>query len=340
MTLAQAVQSDGLMLRHAAHRAVVDALNTAWQHKRARSPRRTEPEYVACLTLFAAPAFAADWRQILQRHGVQLAAASVFCHARPIVDTGDWTDPELGDILFVHRHEDARGNVRRNALLFQAKVSSSQPHAIGKKERHQLRLYQGWPDFKYVTPGSLKGEDRQIQPKRWHRGGQYLQIDERPPSDPQSGLQGPPSFPAGVCLPQDPLVIHMDLASELLVWLSGFSGRPFRDWASAATTKGWSRVVWDLLRESLGAALRWKRAFYRGRPRYSGDNIHLLYGAFGDSVGVRLQTIAEVLGNSADSLGEPPPDADGPPPQVAGYESDAGIAIVIIETIDRDQHRD
>ncbi len=337
MTVAQAVQDDGPLLAGAAHGAIVKALRIAWQQKTMRSNRPTEPEIVACLMLHAAPELAANWRHILSRHGVQFTAATVFCHARPIVDYGGTKNTELGDILLVHRHQDRAGTVRRNALLFQAKVSSAQPHAIGRGEAHQLQLYRGWPDFSYITPRSLRGQLRQVQPKTWHRGAQYLQIDDRPPWDQRSGLlQGFPYFPAGACLPENPLIIHHDLAIELLAWLGGFSGRPFRDRASTVNSSGWSRVVWDLMASALGSALRWRRTHYRSTPRYSGDNLQAIDGAyFFTDPGHASNIVSEAIGRDAEEMMVPPND-DIPSQRSGDDEPGEGISLFALDTRDEE----
>lgn len=338
MSIMQAVLNDWPLLTHTAHHAIVAAMNLAWQQKASGKQRPIEAEMVACLSLHAAPIFAADWQQILAKYGVHLSSASVFCHGTPIVKFGGPKGSELGDILFVHKHQDQGGAVRRNALLFQAKVAPAQPRSIGKKDLHQLRLYQNWPDFCYVNPPSLRDQSRKVQPKTWHLGAQYLQLDGRPPSDPKSGLQGGPYFPhfsyfpAGACLPQNPLRIHHDLATELVSWLSGLSGRPFGDKTSTAGTNGWSRVVWDLLESSLNKALGWKRSQYRGKPRYTGDNLNLLNGASLVQRPENFSILVEAIGDNAKELCEPP--NDNTPLDLVPPDDDGGISIVVLDTLD------
>ncbi len=334
MSMIRAILSDGPALTQAAHAAIVDAIDFAWQCKAPGSRRPTEPEMVACLSLRAAPAIAVAWRHILVRHDIRLSAASVFCHGRPIVDFGGSKNVELGDILFVHKHRALTGTVHRNALLLQAKVASVQPYSVGSNETHQLQLYQKWPDFDYVTPNSLRGQSRQVWPKTWHKGAQYLQIDDRPPANPMAGLRGGPFFPAGACLPQNPLVIHHHLASELLDWLGGLSGRPFGDKGSPAIADGWSRVVWDLLESACNKALAWKRKPYRGKHRYAGDKLHLFDGTLTSANQDQMAggLIVETLGENAGELFGPP--NDNVPRDDVPAEGDGGVSVVVIDTMD------
>lgn len=115
---------------------------------------------------------------------------AVYCHQTPKVKYAGigGVSCELGDLLIAHVHTSAGGHIRRNALLYQAKVSSLQPYRIPSRGRDQLRLYEEWPDFEYHHSPPLTGERRSVRPKVAHAGAQYMLIDDRPPDHPQSGL--------------------------------------------------------------------------------------------------------------------------------------------------------
>jgi len=123
----------------------------------------------------------------------------------------------------------------RNALLFQAKMSAQQPYHIHTDEIYQLRLYRDWPDFEYTRSTFLTGQRRAVTPKAPHTGAQYLLIDDRPPSEPMSGLPGfPGTYPVGCCMPDESLQDHSHLAAELFNLFIFRTGCPFEERTAAA----------------------------------------------------------------------------------------------------------
>lgn len=221
-----------------------------------------EPDYIAALTTI----FLEDFYNILKRTfpGYGFSLSGVFCHQKPIVDTGSEKEPEkelenkpkkkpeLGDILFVYADKDKNGEVKFNSLLFQAKVNKSTDFylEIGKNDKHQLELYKKWPKFKYRKAGELNGVERDIFPKSIHDGAQYLIINKRP-------LKCKSDLRCGCCcgimpvsmycaVPDDILYFNECLSSELINMLKFKSGRTF-DASPEETKDDWSKMIWDLL---------------------------------------------------------------------------------------------
>jgi hypothetical protein len=79
---------------------------------------------------------------LFAQYGYQLSLVAVFCHQTPKVQFSGMrkTSCELGDLLVVHVHTAREGAVTRNALLYQAKMSSNQPHRIGLLRVTSLRF--------------------------------------------------------------------------------------------------------------------------------------------------------------------------------------------------------
>jgi len=98
--------------------------------------------------------------------GIRIAVTGIYCHQTPKVNFSGMKGKscELGDLLWCHVHSDIEGNVIRNAVLYQAKMSSVHPYRLHGNDEDQLKLYSSWPAFTYVTSGTLNSEKRHVKP--------------------------------------------------------------------------------------------------------------------------------------------------------------------------------
>jgi hypothetical protein len=275
---------------------------------------------------------------IFGRHSVETSVVSVYCHQTPKVRFPDMHrgSCELGDLLFVHVHTNEAHRATRNALLYQAKMSAEQPYRLPLQERDQLKLYAEWPEFEYHNSGQLNGQRRAVRPRAAHAGAQYMLIDDRGPNDPLSGLlMMPGTYPIGSCMPDELLLDHDHLASELVTFLTLRSGRVFESREDSIGSAGWSQVVWDLLDQSIS------KGFRRMRTGWTSNTIRLSApeALDGFCLARTTSTLActtanSLLGsNAAEHLfasnSERPPDREQEGPT---GQSSPGISIVLIET--------
>jgi hypothetical protein len=231
--------------------AIAKGMLRAWNQCLAKGRNPGEVDFLAELVLTSAPILYRDLQPIFQEKGFRFSLSSVFCHGSPLVTFDGMirtSSCEIGDLLIIHLNRSRYGEVTRNALLYQAKVSSDQPCKLRPDGLDQLSLYTKWPKFKYVKPGVLNGMQRDVTPKSPHLGAQYMLIDKRHPSDPNCGIIGlPGTYPIGSCLADEYLCDHNPLEMELLSFLRLCSGRPFADMGAIDPRDDWSRIIWDLL---------------------------------------------------------------------------------------------
>ena len=345
MTFPEIVKMARPQLAREARATVVCSLLKAWENCRGRNSSPQEPDFVAALVIEGASMLWTKWSGILGRHGIRIAVTGIFCHQTPKVNYPGMqgTSCELGDLLWCHLHTDRRNSTIRNALLYQAKISSRLPYQVPGGDFDQFRLYATWPEFTYERPRQLKGQGRSVRPPAApRRGAQYVLIDSRPPEDPRSGLMmRPGTFPAASCIPHQTLVDHADLGLELVDSLSLLSGNAFDDRNAASSDRGWSRVVWDLLEVAANKAFKRVRSGYFRQPRISGAPPEALDGvAFVTSWrGPYSRVMAELLGGEGagtlfSRLGE------GPPPGQEGMwqdEDKEGMSVIVVETFETEE---
>jgi hypothetical protein len=338
MSFQHIIWQERAALTTAAHLAIVEGLGKTWQRCAAVGVTPQEPDFVAGLVLGATPTLWRYLSNILKPHRIALSLFAVYCHQTPRVRYAGITKSytEVGDLLLIHAHRKRSGISFRNALLYQAKMSSSQPYHVPKAEEHQLTLYTEWPEFEYYNSPPLTGQHRIIIPHAPHAGAQYLLIDDRPPSDPRSGLQPfVGTYPIGSCMADSYLHDHNDLASELVDFFLARSGRRFAGEPKNPTPDGWSQLVWDLIHASLGKAFNRRKAGWQNVPRVSRDQVESLEGiCFARaSSNLALSTIFGLLGDEGiDVLFS----QDGPPREGirANQERpfEAGISMLLFET--------
>jgi hypothetical protein len=276
-----------------------------------------------------------EWRNVFDSVGIQIVVTGIYCHQTPKVNFGGMKGKscELGDLLWCHAHSDIDGNVIRNAVLYQAKMSSVHPYRLSGNDKDQLKLYSSWPVFTYVTSGALNGQKRNVKPSAPRRGAQYLLIDGRPPENLESGILGSPgTYPIGSCISSNPIMDHCDLGLELVHSLELLSGDPFDDRKTAIQENGWSKVVWDILESSAQKAFRRVRSGYSNQPRISGALPPEIDGCFyATSPGNRLSKnslLQEIIDFSFSNNDNPPNRQEGQWFDNGG----GGVSILLIET--------
>ena len=297
-----------------------------------------EPDIIASLVINSVSYWGDVLFAIFDHFNIPFSIISVFCHQTPKVTfpMSIHKSCEIGDILFVYVHKEQDITIR-NALLYQAKISREQPYSVRHNDLHQLDLYLKWPTFKYVRSGQLSGKKRDIKPKGPHSGAQYMLIDDRLPNDPQSGLLGfPGTYPIGSCMPDDKLVDHADLASELFNFLTLRSGRQFNA-KDEARRDGWSQVIWDLLTASLSKAFSRKRAGYVNTARMHGLGIEQLDGLSISKASRRASysTVSDAIGSIAAGYmfqAGRNNDYSEVGKNVRGANKNNGISVVLIES--------
>jgi hypothetical protein len=319
-------------LTTAAHLAIVSGLLETWRRCAARHTTPEEPDFVAGLVLDATPTLWKLFKEILERHQVSLSLFSVYCHQAPRVRYSGITKSytEVGDLLLVHAHRKRSGASLRNALLYQAKMSSRQPYHVPKAEQHQLNLYTEWPEFEYFNSPPLSGQRRAVTPSAPHMGAQYLLIDDRPPSDSRSGLKlSAGTYPIGCCMADPYLHDHNDLASEVVDFLVGRSGRHFAGEPQKPAPDGWSQLIWDLILVSLGKAFNRRRSGWQNVPRGLYPEAEALDGA-----SLAVSTVRGLLGNEGVNLLFAP-GQDSPPDRAQAQGEapfETGISMILLET--------
>ena len=240
MSFSQILWREKTQIILVSHLAILYGMLDTWKRSNQKRNRPQEPDYVAGLVLESTPILYNTLSAIFGQHGVHLSLTTVYCHQTPKVQFAGMnkTSCEVGDLLLAHVHTLRSGCVTRNALLYQAKMSSKQPHKIGSKEMDQLMLYTNWPPFNYYNSYPLAGQ-RDIIPKLPHTGAQYMLIDDRSPNDPQRGLSGlSGTYPIGSCMPDQYLYDHNHLAAELFDFFLLRSGRGFVDKSTSSSMDG------------------------------------------------------------------------------------------------------
>lgn len=260
-------------LMEVARGAIEKSIFIAWDRCLQKGNEPEEPDFLACLVLEGTKMLQNGWEILLQPFGIQVSILGIYCHQTPKVKFNNMhkTSCEIGDILLCHFHKDRRGQIRRNSLLLQAKVTSQQPYYIPNREADQLHLYSYWPEFNYIS-GPLNNETRNVTPHTIHRGAQYLLIEKKSPDDPLSGLMGlKGTYPIGVCMPDSFLMNHAPYEKELVDFLLCLSGRTIIERNQSKIGNGWSQMIWDLIDLSIGRTFRRNRSGYEKAPRISGD---------------------------------------------------------------------
>jgi hypothetical protein len=224
-----------------------------------------EPDIIASLIFEGLPLCARTWSHTLPALGLRFQTSGVFCHQSPkvkfIPNPQRLHGCELGDLLFAHFHTDSTDHVSRRALLLQAKVVKYSKSAYSPTGgASQLTLYLKWPAFAYAN-GSFKGELREVAPHSRHVGAKYLLIRAPDPARLPERTELLPCSAGKVLTPS------RSLGDELARLVLLDAGRRFSSYQQSRASRGWSRVVWDLLLNAKDLA----NAFNRRNAGYVGN---------------------------------------------------------------------
>lgn len=240
MKIIDLISRDRVTLKYLIDKALIDSLNRTHSSSAKLHNKPQEPDFVADLTLKWTQELHNILKTILNPY-FSINLTSVYCHQKPLADFGKTPSPELGDILFVFKYTDIKGQITLNSLLLQAKMTSSNVSSVPKSELHQLGLYVDWPKFKYKRAGKLNGKAIDIHPKCITLGAKYLLID--PDTSILSGHPG--LFGFGCAIPNKILVLSTEFTDEIIQLLTFNAGRSIS--TQSSITEDWSKMVWDLL---------------------------------------------------------------------------------------------
>lgn len=236
-----------------------------------------EPDIVARLVLQGTPKF----HYALSKFPTiwtNVASVGVFSHQSPMVEYHDGANIkrcELGDILICHFHTNAYGQVSRNAMLFQTKISNNISLNINQNDT-QLKLYSEWPTYTYYRSGQLNGQIRSLKPSQAHQGAQYMIIhnaDPRISKFKNSPYINPYSIGATTVSPQ--LYADLPLEIQLINFFFGITGRSFDSYFNRNSSDEWTKIIWDLLLNSINRSFNRRRAGFHNSPRMSRNSTNM-----------------------------------------------------------------
>ena len=202
------------------------------------APTLREEYLVAGLITRGIPVLRRELGHAFAASGRRVSVGGVFCHGAPKVELRGGDRCELGDLLVVVRH-DRYDVVLRKSLLVQAKREDQAP-----PQGAQLDLYEDWPAFKYWRAGRLTGAQRSVRPHEAHLGAQFLELGTCPSCGRWAHECDVSGWTARSWYGQER---PRAFARELTDVIEGVRGRSF-DLPPPARTRGWDRVMDDLLR--------------------------------------------------------------------------------------------
>jgi hypothetical protein len=301
--------------------AVDAALRAGLAHAHAVRHVPTEPELVAAV--FQRSLRVLDRSLAAAMAPAQVRISGVFCHGRPLVTASAGWSCELGDLLVLTRETTATPPTNR-ALLLQVKRGPAPKQVTTPKT--QADLYEHWPQF------TLYGQTRQVTPAAAHEGAQFSFWETCANAD-----QGCAHCVLDDLIPGLP-AFASPLQDELVRAIRQTGGREFDDKANIpAGDVGWSRVIWDLIDQSIGKA--WsvaggqRRGGAWGRSRSWNEGV-FLYTADGDIPDLLRGTDAEDAARelfAADHV-EPPDDEPPLSPDLGDPDPEGGLPLLFVET--------
>jgi hypothetical protein len=227
--------------------------------------KRSEPAFVAAVTLVGVPAIAAAWEPLLAKAGYSLELTGVFCHQSPAVGYRKTSAKrvvcELADLLVVVDVDEGSG-FRRTASLIQAKMAKSQGLVglKGSSSDKQLWLYRNWPKFDFLQAEyELTNVDFQ-QGKDAAASGSFGIIDRHflnSPSRPPTWKQLPPEPPPASTFG------YPYLGSFMVDMVEAKAGRE----ATPSLKTDWSRTIEKLIERNAGMDFRLREYLGTGSAR-------------------------------------------------------------------------
>ncbi|MBQ3579640.1 MAG: hypothetical protein II975_01405 [Bacteroidales bacterium] len=210
------------------------ALKNAREKAAPQKPQ--EPDYVAALT--------GDFVNSMKGLLPGVLFGGVFVHQRPYVTFTDKSSKkvecELGDLLMVcHKRVDSLDWY--NAALLQWKKSDKPVFGTSSSDAKQLELYQVWPQF------CMKGKMYDIQPKTVTPGAQY------------GTFYPSKNTKMYVDMPAQKHKVNSDYTFGRFVWnmINWETGRPIDP--ERTSKDEWSKLIWDLMSNSINAHFNRRR---------------------------------------------------------------------------------
>jgi hypothetical protein len=259
-----------------------------------------------------------------------IRVGGIYCHQSPKLQIGGYAPCEIGDVLVVVRRESPAA-VKYQALLLQTKMTSGTMPQPGEPQHD---LYASWPTFQWVKTG----KSRSVPDPRPHEGGQFgiLTTCDR----------GCPRCSAEATVPGDQA---QPLPEEIYEVLELRSGREFEEATSPAATSGdgWTRVIWDLLKFTVGSVIyNWHAAGAANEPRDFN-----LSGIFFARSSLDLpEFLAPIAGNphiasfdeawsARDAFLPPPPGRWAPEWRQPEEDDPGGISTLFVEVVDENEEQ-
>ncbi|MBR4838643.1 MAG: hypothetical protein IK004_09515 [Bacteroidales bacterium] len=167
---------------------------------------------------------------------------------------------ELGDLLVLVRKQTMDGE-RYNAALLQFKMSDKSPEELKKDgDFKQLFLYENWPEFEI---GKLKSK-YDIRPKVVNQGALYCMIQETIPQF----YMAEPMKTMSYC--------HNNTFGRFLVnMINRQAGRAISE-EPARKDDEWSKLIWDLIENSLNTKFNRENVDYKNVTRLSDGFLMLI----------------------------------------------------------------
>jgi hypothetical protein len=223
---------------------------------------RVEPQLVANL-VSALPKYV---NRISFSGPTKMKAGGVFVHAQPFVACASFPDKtkasvEIGDLLLIRTLVVNNKIEERRALLLQAKKDRIPSTPDNPNQWH---LYEQWPRFTYAAKsGRLTGKKRHINEPDMYEAAKYLLIGDDAARHHRRGMccvdwpfrwlkHGPDICGHHTAQPTKPHISrYRCFVGELVEFLAGNAGKVFDK--PASRTRGWNRVVHDLITETARA---------------------------------------------------------------------------------------
>ena len=228
-----------------------------------------EPDKVLSFFIYGLELIENEFNRLLQGRGIRVSISGIFTHQTPMVDLASLPAGkrrcELADlfVLATYGQQLAPYGGLGNALFLQAKNDFD--HGADPIQR---KLYEVEPGFEYGRPQAIRNEaplppTRTLPPKGdpalayWELDGPRWWMTPNPNQWPtgllwanQVNRQIPQRHPFG---------------AAIVDFLRGAAGHGFR--APVANSKGWSRIVFDLLNVTARGAVNRRNMNVRGAAR-------------------------------------------------------------------------
>lgn len=216
-----------------------------------------EPDYTAALAI--------EFPRLMNASGKyqNIKFGGCFIHQSPIARfmiQQKQESCELGDLLVLVRKQTIDGE-RFNAALLQFKKSDKNPEKLTSYgDKRQLFLYENWPEF---VIGKLKSK-YDIQPKVVNQGALYCIIQE---AIPQFYMAEPMSTMS--------YYKNNTFGRFLVNMINWQAGRAISD-EPARKDDEWSKLIWDLIENSLNTKFNRKNIDYKNVTRLSDGFLMLI----------------------------------------------------------------